>query len=254
MTDPAGGWIPLAEEEFFLLWWANQPRELPVPLGVRHFGAVPADRAELVEACSDTLSARGLGTVRDPEPRLAALLRVLAAPTMSVQLLLEYPTGAGQALAVVDGERGVLATRLGADVHLAPIRGTALAPAAAGLLPASPAAPGRAANVRVADYQAACLAGREDGAEAFLAVLRSAGVREPEARTVHRAVAGRYGGGHLGATGRDRRRAATTVTWLDTDEGRYLARGRDGWLVVTPADQARVAEAVAELVQEAHRG
>jgi hypothetical protein len=107
-------------------------------------------------------------------------------------------------------------------------------------------------NVRWEDYVRAGKAGEQDGKQAFLDVLRDAGIREPEAHTLLRIVTSRIGGGELGLTARNRdgvpRPTGRSVSWLDTREGRYLLRKSDGWLVLAPADASRLTSAVDELL------
>jgi hypothetical protein len=65
-------------------------------------------------------------------------------------------------------------------------------------------------------------------------------------------VTTRIGGGELVLTARNRdgvpRPTGRSVSWLDTREGRYLLRRQDGWLVLAPADAARLTNAVDELL------
>ncbi|WP_199440769.1 ESX secretion-associated protein EspG [Umezawaea beigongshangensis] len=246
----------LAAPEFFVLWQAVNGEEHPVPLGTPHVGATRAERAELIATCSRTLSARGLGTVERPDAELEALVRGLRQHERCLDLVFSHRGETARAVAAA-GWGGVFAARVGAEVHLRSFRSTALASATVETLPVSPAGSGRAANVRWDDFVAAGAAGERDGAQGFLEVLRAAGVREPEANTLLRAVTTRRGGGQVGLTERNRdghlRPTGRTVSWIDTGEGRYLAQRSGGWLVLAPTDRARLTAAVEDLVVGAGR-
>lgn len=242
MRDPDTGWIGLSAAEFFLLWWAGGHGDAPLGLGIPHVGRTPAQRAELAERGSAALESRGLGTVYRPDGELADLLGLLA-------------TAPRRALLFVDGDRfrGLVATGrdtgagaavTGDEVRVGPVRTTGVVDVLTDALEPLPGGQGRPANVDWTDYLAACGAGGRGGQEAFLAVLRDAGVRLPEQHTILRATTGRTGGGTLAVTGP----REATLAWVDTPDGRYVVRREGTWFTVTPADPARLVTMLRETV------
>ncbi|MFI9810682.1 ESX secretion-associated protein EspG [Saccharothrix variisporea] len=253
MTDRV---FRLSTLEFFLLWQAVHREQHPVPLGTPHYGHTQQERARLVETTSRDLFARGLGTVQRPDEELYGVLRGLA--EFEVGLEVVFTRGGDQARGLATAAwHGAFAGRVGEHVQVTGFRPTALAATTVGTLPPAPPGTGRSVNVRWDDYLEAGRAGEQDGTEGFLDVLRRAGLREPEANTLMRAVTTRRGGGQVGVIARNRNGylhpTGDTVSWLDTADGRYLVR-RDGtWLVVAPVDAQRLATAVEHLVAGAGR-
>jgi hypothetical protein len=246
----------LSEQEFFLLWQAAHREEHPVPLGARHFGFTKDDRAGLVAECSRALRARGLGTVQRPHDELSGVLRGLVEYEIGLEIVFSRGAETARGLATT-GWHGAFAARVGEKVQLAAFRPTALASTTVSTLPAVEAGTGRSVNVRWDDYLAAGEAGERDGVEGFLDVVRQAGLREPEANTLMRAVTTRTGGGQVAVIARNRagflHPTGQTLSWLDSAEGRYLVR-RDGvWFVLAPTDQVKLASALEDLVEDAIR-
>lgn len=241
----------VSSQEFFLLWQAVHGEDRVVPLGTPHVGRTRAARQRLVEESSQTLFQRGLGTVQRPDADLRALVSGLAEFDRALEIAYFKGTELARGLACA-GWSGSFAARVNDEVHLREFRPTSLASATVASLPGLAPGTGRAVNVRWDDYLRAGEAGEQEGVQAFLDVLRDAGVREPEAHTLMRIVTQRIGGGELGLTARNRdgipRPTGRSVSWLDTREGRYLLRKQDGWLVLAPADQARLTSAVNELL------
>ncbi len=246
----------LAAQEFFTLWRSVHADRHPVPVGTRHYGRTEADRADLVATCSRTLSARGLGTVQRPDGDLHALLRGLVEFDVGLELVFSRRGETARGFATA-GWHGAFVARVGEQVQLASFRPTALASTTVSTLPAAPPGSGRSVNVRWDDYLAAGQAGERDGVEGFLEALRYAGVREPEANTLVRAVTTRSGGGQVGLVARDRaghpHPTGRTLSWMDSREGRYLVRHEDGWFVLAPTDPARLTSALEDLVAVAAR-
>lgn len=250
MIDSDRG-LTLSSREFYLLWQAVHGEERDVPLGTPHVGRTRAARQRMTEETSQELQRRGLGTINRPDPDLRALISGLAEFDRALEIAYFKGTEMARGLATA-GWSGTFAARVGDDIHLRSFRSTALASATVAALPGLQPGTGRAVNIRWEDYLRAGEAGERDGQGAFMEVLRYAGVREPEAYTLHRAITSRIGGGQLGLTARNRdgfaRPTGRTVSWLDTREGRYLVRQTDGWLVLAPTDQARLTTAVDELL------
>ncbi|WP_053738227.1 ESX secretion-associated protein EspG [Nocardia sp. NRRL S-836] len=241
----------VSAQEFFLLWQAVHGEDRVVPLGTPHVGATRAARRRLAEQSSQTLYARGLGTIDRPDDYLRTLISGLGEFDRALEIAYFKGTELARGLACA-GWSGSFAARVNGQVHLREFRPNALASATVSSLPGLAPGSGRSVNVRWDDYLRAGQAGEREGVQAFLDVLRDAGIREPEAHTLMRIVTNRIGGGELGLTARNRdgvpRPTGRSVSWLDTREGRYLLRRHDGWLVLAPADQARLTSAVDELL------
>ncbi|MEC3978868.1 ESX secretion-associated protein EspG [Amycolatopsis sp. H20-H5] len=252
MRDPDSGWIRLHAGEFFLLWSALGLGELPAALAVPHLGRTPAARAELVANADRALAERELGTVDRPARDLAALLRSVADGDLVLDL---HAEGAGtpyRAIGVV-GRHGAASVGVeGTEVWLGATRARNLVRTLLGALTREPAGEGIPANLRAADFEAACAEGEREGVAGFAEVLRYAGVRPPELAVVVRAVTHRRGGGRLGgaARGRENRwiRGANTVNWVDTPTGRYALRRSGDWVTVTPLDPSRLRSMAEELM------
>lgn len=241
----------VSSQEFFLLWQAVHGEDRVVPLGTPHVGATRAARQRLVEASSQSLQARRLGTIQRPDPDLRALVSALGEFDRALEIAYFKGTELARGVACA-GWSGAFAARVNGEVHLYPFRPTSLASATVSSLPGLAPGSGRSVNVRWDDYVRAGQAGEQEGKQAFLDVLRDAGIREPEAHNLMRIVTSRIGGGELGLTARNRdgvpRPTGRSVSWLDTREGRYLLRRQDGWLVLAPADASRLTSAVDELL------
>lgn len=238
--------ILLSAEELFLLWWTAGYGDPPPVLALPRPGATPQHRARYATEASEVLSARGLGTVHQPTATLATALRGLATATTTLELRGYGPDGAWLAFGGWTEREAAVAARSGDDVLVATITPGRLVESLLGTLPPLPAPPGLPANVSTADYADACRRGELAGTPGFLQVLRSAGVREPEAATLARAVTTRHGGGQL-TVGRGTHRS-TPLTWLDTTSGRYAVREHGDWLTVTPTNPRRLTAMARELL------
>ncbi|RZQ61992.1 ESX secretion-associated protein EspG [Amycolatopsis suaedae] len=258
MRDPDSGWIQLHPAEFFLLWSTMGLGELPTVLGIPHIGRTASARAALSDAASQALAERDLGTVNRPARDLGLLLRTLAEAELRLDMTADGDDYSFRSASSVDrGGAAVSVGVAGETVRLGPVREPMLVATMLEALTPLKAAPGVPANIRVSDYTDACAEGERLGAEGFVAVLRDAGVRPPEVNTMVRAVTGRRGGGQFGASVRGRGsswiRTPSTVNWVDTDEGRYALRSRDGWLTATPVDDYRLRIMAQEMVGEITR-
>ncbi|GAA0611305.1 hypothetical protein GCM10010174_30940 [Kutzneria viridogrisea] len=240
--------IELSEAELFLLWWAMRLPEPPTPLLVPHIGPTAEDRERLVAQASESLSGRGLGVVRGPADDLLAALTALADPPYSVDLVFSGREGAGRAMVTPE----VVAVLVDGRVWLTPISADTVVRAVLEVVPPRQAGEGHAVTLALADYREACQAGAAEGDEAFLHVLRAAGVPAQEAQTLLRALTGRLGGGQASATSRDRFgglvREPEPLTWLDTARGRYGLRRRGEWVTVLPMDHERLDTMITELI------
>jgi hypothetical protein len=254
MRDPGTGWIQLDVVEFYLVWSTIGLGETPPVLDLLQVGRTPQRRAELIASASDSLGARDLGSVDAPAADLAAMLRSIADADVSLDMRV-FGTGAPLFGCAGAGPRGAaVAARVGDEIRVGAVRASAVAGSLLGSLPPIAAAAGRPANVSVADYEAACDEGVQDGISGFVRVLRAAGLRGPEAGTLAQALTTRQGGGQLGATGRSRNgrpfRTASVVNWLDTPEGRYALRRHGDWLTITPVDVPRLTSMAEEMLAD----
>lgn len=248
MRDPGSGWIQLSVVELYLLWSTMGLGPTPEVLDVLHVGRTRARRAELVEEASRALAARDLGTVEAPARDLAGMLRSLGNPSASLDMRV-YGTGAPLFAFAATGPSGAaIAARVGDEVRMGAVRGTALASSLLGSLTQLPAAASRPANVSAADYEAACEEGATDGVSGFTRALHAAGLRAEEVSTLTQALTTRTGGGQLGATGRTR--AYSLVNWLDTPEGRYALRRNGAWITLTPVDLPRLTTMAEEMLTD----
>lgn len=246
MRDPDSGWIQLSAVELFLLWSGMGLGEPPDVLEVAHVGRTPARRAELSDEASRSLADRDLGTVGRPARDLAGFLRTLAAAEVSLDVRVH---GDGMPLfgfAGSAGRNGAAVARVGDEVRIGPVTPGRLAGPLLGSLTPLPAGTERPANVRAADFAAACAEGERDGTPAFTAVLRHAGVRPADINAVSRVLTAGGGGGQLGASGRGRR----TVSWVDTPDGRYALRPNGTWVTITPVDLPRLSAMAEEMLDE----
>lgn len=221
-------------------------------------GTTRAERAHLVARTWRDLGSRGLA---DPgreraAPDLADLLAVFDRPQRSVDVRIwaDRPirahaaaSGAG-ALAIVDAD----------VVELHPIRPGSLVGAAVSVAGEMPAGPGRSVSLPNEQLrEAGRLAGPDDPQE-FGYELRALGVPPDDAVDVANMVSGMGMRGQFGAqvAGRNdgrAERADAVVGFHDTAAGRYLhvlrgSRDGRGWSTVVPADNARIAEYVGDLV------
>jgi len=221
MRNPDSGWFRLSATEFRVLWRAAGLPGPPTALAIPEFGRPAADLAELLELLGG----------RAPGERGFTLL----ANRSDDQL---------RAYGVINRDRAALLSAAGEEVRLGPLWPGTMTDVLLDTLDPLPAGAGRPANVSWAVYREACAQGETHGTEAFLGVLRAAGLRPPEAHTLLRAVTGRSGGGELELTARDAHgtplRPLSALTWIDTGSGRYAVRLRDDWLTVTPAHRARL--------------
>lgn len=251
MRDPGSGWIQLSSAEFFLLWTGMGLGEPPIPLEVGHIGRTRESRAAMTQSASAALAYRDLGTVDEPARDLAGILRTLAAGPTGVTIDLRV-LGQGSPLvgaAAAAGGSAAVAARVDGEIRLGAVRPSALCGSLLGSLPPLAAGTNRPANVGAADYAHACVEGERDGVGGFVRVLHQAGLRPADASAFATALTTRRGGGQLGAS-RGGQRAASVVSWLDTDDGRYALRRHGEWITLTPADLPRLTAMADELLAE----
>jgi hypothetical protein len=241
VTDP---WLRLSGAEFFLLWDAADLGDAPDVLNLRHIGRTRAERDRLADDASAGLAERDLGTVTKPAGELADALLALGHRDLTLTLAVEWADGGYRAIAGRGPEGAAIAVAVNDTVAVRTLRPATLVDAIIDEIPSVAAGPGVTANVTWADYLRACRDGELDGTDGFLWALRDAGLRDAEARTLARAIAERHGAGQVDISAR----GAECVNWVDTPDGRYVLRRRDGWLSVIPADLAKLSQLISDVL------
>ncbi|GHF76062.1 hypothetical protein FHX82_002496 [Amycolatopsis bartoniae] len=234
--------IRVSASAFDILWQDLGLRRAPVPFELRSVGGTAGERAEIREAVYRNLAERGLCTAGRVDATLADRLETLAEATLYVEcealvsLADEAPL---RAVAAVAGRRAVLAAQPSRTIGLSPIRDTEVFAAVVGLLP--PFEPGPGLGVSVPESAV-------HGAQSPAQEKQLREIRKIQARPV-------LGAGQFSVRVRDGEhvRRAGGVSWFTTDAGAYCAtvaegRGGQSWLTLTPADPARVAARLADLV------
>ncbi|HVV18352.1 MAG TPA: ESX secretion-associated protein EspG, partial [Pseudonocardiaceae bacterium] len=196
MRNPETGWFWLTPLELFLLWRAADLGDPPAVLGVPHVGRSAAARDDLMAQGSAALADRGLGTLDRPDTDLDDLVRLLGARQpghRTLSLLADRADGRVRAFGAIGGDAAGIVSVADDDVRLGRVWPGTVAAILVDTLDPLPAGAGRVANVAWPVYEQACADGDVGGADAFLATLRAAGLRPPEAHTLLRAVTGRTG-------------------------------------------------------------
>jgi hypothetical protein len=242
VADP---WVRLSDAEFYLLWDAADLGEPPEVLNLRHIGRTRAERARFADDVSTDLLDRDLGTVTKPVDELADTLLALGHRELTLALAVEWPDGQYRAIAGRGPQGAGIAVVVNDTVAVRTLRPATLVDAIIDEVPPAPPGPGVTANVAWADYLRACREGELDGTEGFLWVLREAGLRDAEARTIARAVVDRNGAGQLDIDQRTGR-PIDSIGWVDTPDGRYVLRRRDHWLSVIPTDLPKLSQLISE--------
>jgi hypothetical protein len=234
-----------------------------IVLDVPSPGATHTERAELVAEVWTNLHSRRIAkSDRDRlDAEVAGVLGLLRRPERSIDVRI-WADRSIRAQACATGEAGVLAIVDDDLVELTPIRGSALADAAVSVAGDGP--PGEGCSVSLPHdllREASDVAGQHNP-QVFLDELRVLGVGFGDATEVVRMADGMGMRGQFGAertSAQDFRteRADRVVAFHDTPSGRYLHVVRpsgDGrlWSTIAPADNARVAAYVQELLAELH--
>ena len=255
--------VELTAREFDFLWHHLDLPEMPYPVDVPSNGATMEDRARLREETFATLRDKEILRKGDRvTDKAAELLRVLAEPKVSVDTV-GYGDGPIRGLAASDGGTGALASIVDGVLAFATIRPTALATSIVEVLP--PGQAGSGVAFRVPQQALRKAANGEDEDDPFGGgderdILMANGVSDEDATTLIELADRRVRGGQFGVTttGRATRlragartRANTMITWFDTNDGRYLMVHDGAWLSLTPADGARIAHRIDELLRKA---
>ncbi|QWF77027.1 ESX secretion-associated protein EspG [Amycolatopsis sp. CA-230715] len=249
--------IRVSASAFDILWHDLGLGAVPEPLDVHSVGYTGDERAEIRREVYGNLAERGLYDGRDLDRGVVERLEVLARGTVSVECEAlfdaedEVPF---RAVASGDGRRATLAAQPSRTIGLSEIRPTELATAIVELLPGFEPGPGFGVSLpasvlegRVADPVFAGGGGRSEARDRQLSEVLAI-----QARPV-------LGAGQFSVrvrTGRDAAKRVGGVSWFVTDVGAYLGsveerRGGQAWMSVVPADGARVAGKIADLLDEA---
>lgn len=235
--------IRVSASAFDILWHDLGHDRVPSPLEVRSVGVTGAERAEIRRAVHANLAERGLFDGGRLDSALESRLATLAAAEVYVEceslpeLDAETPF---RAVAAAGGRRGVLAAQPSRTIGLSGIRDTEIFTAVVDLLP--PLEPGPGYGVSLP----ADALGGDGGSRAAARQLEE--VRAIQSRPV-------LGAGQFTVRVREggRPRRVGGVSWFRTDQGAYLGtvepgRGGAPWVNVAPADSARLAARLADLV------
>ncbi|WP_236791664.1 ESX secretion-associated protein EspG [Amycolatopsis sp. GM8] len=234
--------IRVSASAFDILWQDLGHARVPVPLDVRGVGGTAAERAEIREAVYENLAERGLATAGRAGSTLSSRLETLADADVYVEcealVSLDDETPL-RAVAAAGGRRAVLAAQPSRTIGLSAIRDAELFPAIVGLLPPFDAGPGFGVSV-----PSSALEGKASDAVA----KQLAEIRAIQARPV-------LGAGQFSVRVREngRVRRVGGVSWFTTGAGAYCGmvapgRGGEDWLTLIPADPARLAARLAELL------
>jgi hypothetical protein len=251
----------LTDREFDFVWHHLDLGDMPYPVDVPSNGRTMEERARLREETFAGL--RDKKVLRDDDnvtPRLAELLRVLAQPKVSVDTV-GFADGPLRGVAASDGTVAALASYARGAVAFAAIRPTALATSIVEVLP--PGEAGSGVPIRVPQQALAKAASGEDEDDPFGGgderdILMANGMSDEDATTLIELADRRKAGGQFGVTttGRSTRlsqgarvRAKTMITWFDTGDGRYLMVHDGTWISLAPADGARIAHRIDELIR-----
>jgi ESX secretion-associated protein EspG len=244
----------LSAREFDFLWEELELGRMPFPLDVPSNGTTMEERAEI--------RAKTM-TGFKPDPRLADLLRILAAPAVSIDTV-GFGDGPIRGLAASDGKQAVLASVKDDMLAFAEIRPTSLPYSIVEILPSGEPGTGNAISVPHQALQRAVSGDDDDpfGDGDERDILVSNGVNDDDATMLLELAERRVRGGQFGITtstrathvrAGTRTRSKTMVTWFDTGEGRYLMVHDGAWVSIAPADAGRIAHRIDEVLRTASR-
>jgi hypothetical protein len=216
----------------------------PFPFQFPVHGELVSDRIALFRAAHDTLAAKGLIEGEHFSSSVSDLLPAFSRGTVAIAVVGSSDGHGLCARAVTDGRLGVLAVESGGGVRFSSVRPSSMVRAVVRLLPVVRAGSGVAVTVSSAS------AGSDDlSAQRYMHAVRPApSSREIVDRIMRRP---RSGSGYMTVTVRSK--SPLTLSWIDTDVGRYLAlpsTDRDGRVKVTyaPADRGVLEQNLTRLV------
>jgi hypothetical protein len=226
------------------------------PFEIPYFGEYERDRQRIAREVFVDLSRQGLVQGGDIDPQLTRALRTLSEYVITVAVMGTVDkTRKIYARAAAAGESGVLAVKEGETLRLELIRPTALAVTLVGLLPKMESGPGQSVTITMPST------GDQHGTDEILAPVHATRTADAQAMRLAESYLSRprTGTGLFSVSGRDRRtgreRQGGHLTWIDTEDGRYLALARppgdDGQVRSTfsPADHVRLTHQLGELIE-----
>lgn len=221
------------------------------PFDVPSFGDTHDERARLADVVERRLEERDLARGGRLAPIVTVLVGLYAAGASSIAMLGAERERSLCVRAASDGQRGVVATRQGNRVLFESVGDGALLRAVVGLLPSSAAGSGPSATVAITTPSSA----DDDGElepESVLGSGRSSQASGGQRSMVEAVLRRpRYGAGYFVVTrraGYGRDRASASLTWVDTDIGRYVLVPDGGrYLTCSPADFSRIQRQLARL-------
>ncbi|MGQ0777196.1 MAG: ESX secretion-associated protein EspG [Pseudonocardiales bacterium] len=253
--------VTLTVEQYDICWADLNLGEYVYPLQVLGHGRTYDKRAQLRQRVYQQLGARRLARGERLEPELYDALTLLArAPVWVDMHWLSGPdqTEMDRAVAARSGEYGLIARLDGDGLHLMRRRGTSLLLALIDQLPTVAGALGQSITLP----RDVLVPARQAAVSIYDTSPSTSGRYRNEFRALEAVLARpRLRGGQIVANARDRtgkRHRSRPVEWFDTEAGRWTARlqpATDGGqhLTVTPADSARMATQVAELIDRMMR-
>jgi len=239
--------------EFDVVWRALGLGAPPVVLQLPSPGRTHTERRRVEAEVWTALRERGLPDVAGPEPGLDRFLRLLAAPSLRVEVRAWGALTVRAAMADA-GDHGVLARRHDDTVVVEAC--TSIPGAVVGLLASGPAGPGRAATVPDTELEAAL---RRPSGVGLRADLVDRGVDREQAGLMARMLDGIDERAQIAVLVPDRwgvlKRSGGLVEVLGAPRGRYLmtrTRSVDGtsWTSVAPVDDRRLRQRLAELLEQ----
>jgi hypothetical protein len=231
----------------------------PFPFQFPVHGELVDERIELIKKAHGTLTAKGLIEGRRFSPDLEDAVGVFARGDVAIALIGTVDGEGVCARAATNGRFAVLARQRGAAVRFDQVSPRSLVRSVLALLPPARPGPGRSVTVTVDDPEPAGrhrVSPEEDFASRrYLQPVRPISSAGSLATEIMRRP--RLGSGYFAVTARGRNGREgepLTMSWLDTDGGRYAvlpSTGPDGRLHVTytPAELARLDQSLSRLVQ-----
>ncbi|ASO22993.1 hypothetical protein FHR81_003655 [Actinoalloteichus hoggarensis] len=241
---------------------------LPTAFHFLGFGDTEDERRQLHRQAWQGMERKGLVERGELHPFLTRAFQTLARPALSIWAFVQLG-GAEEIDAVIagSGEFAVIAAHHGSkdrhprdrELHLDPVRGSALPWAAAGLLPEHRPGPGRSVSCSSEEIEAAGKRIGRDSSAARTAFVQ-AGIRPADADMLAAVLtAKRLRFGEFSARAFDPlsgrvRKSEFRADVLDTVAGRYLLQhkpDRSGgrWFTMAPTDRGRLAERLDEVLQ-----